>query len=290
MCVFIKEVALCNAYGHVSETCYIIQDPNMSPDECVRYSVFDLGSSMVAGAFGHLFVMKSRAANMKFNQIYFSKIVIPFIDDLRRTIRADLNLDYNESDLENDDSSALPVLLTFDGEKVQLDGFIDDDVIKYCSDNGIYLLKLAAGCTKIQQPLDSGNKFDSKKKNIRAAEEAFINPLLEGALKLILKQHSGISTPQAKVILEGLQFLNQADYRTLDRDKIASGWARTGIHPLDEGRILDNCTSRITSEDREYILRICPTLRDSFERHGMLSDSVMDELEIPMLETTKKSK
>ncbi len=165
--VYIKEMVLTNTYGNVAETVYIIQDKTMDPEDCVHYLVRDIGVSLLNATQGHIFVMKSRAANAKFNDMYFRKIIVPYIDDARYTYRLSQNLDYEEDEELDDyveDFSDCKVLITFDGEKTQTDGFLATEVMEYCDQSNIFLVKLAASCTKIQQPLDAGKKFDSKKK------------------------------------------------------------------------------------------------------------------------------
>jgi hypothetical protein len=289
--VFIKEMCFTNSYGNISETVYIIQDPNMHDEDCKHYVVRDLGSSMLNATHGHIFVMKSRAANMKFNDLYFRKVIIPYINDIRTTFRLskDIHFDADEASEEEDEEySDVPVLFTFDGEKVQLDGFMSPELLDFCTKSYISMVKLAASCTKIQQLLDACKKFDSKKKAMRAVKDyIFRNPQLEATLQQIFKGHPGISQKQVKAIIAGIHELHWADVRTLTREKIVYGAKTIGLFPFNPEQILDNCTWKWSLEDRQYILRIITLLGTLFGKHGRVPDEDMDDLNIPVSDKLK---
>jgi hypothetical protein len=290
--LFIKEMCLVNGIGDSSDSVYIIQDPDMDADECVHYVVPGLSSSLIAGALGHIFVMKSRAANVKFNQMYIEFVFVPFTVDIRRNLQISKDIDAPvDSDRDDEDDSLCGdrILFTFDGEPVQLAGFFDEDFIEYCSSNRIIALKLAASCTAIQQPLDAGNKFDSKKKNNRASRTTYENPVLTNTLRQVLKKHTGIQPRQAILLIQGFHELNQADYNTLDRQKIVLGFEAVGMVPFNKQKILDNCTTHFTPDDISNIMKRLPYLRDSFETNGRLLDEIMDDCDIPVSEIQKLS-
>jgi hypothetical protein len=284
LCLFIKEMNFTNSYGDVCDSIYIVQDPNLQKDECYHYLVPGLSSAQIAGAAGHLFVMQSRAANAKFNQTVIEKIALPYIDDLRRneTLATDVN-----SEVDDDDADLEPVAWLFDGEKVQLDGFLDKRLIEFCNTNKIFLIKLAASCTKWQQPLDAGKKFVAKKNNLGPLTNYFENPILTRILNQHLTTHEGIPKHTRTLLISGLQQLCHSDYETLNRQKLTSGYKTIGMVPFDAHKIITNCSTFISAEDQAAIMHNLAHFVKCFKETGHILDSVMDEYLVPKSDIPK---
>ena len=49
--------------------------------------------------------------------------------------------------------------MTFDGEKLQINGYKYDEMVNLFSLNNVHLGKLAASCKEIEQPCDCGHIF-----------------------------------------------------------------------------------------------------------------------------------
>jgi hypothetical protein len=115
---------------------------------------------------------KTRCGNIEFLKWFNEFILIKFITDIRSK--------WNWTDEVN----SHPAYVTFDGESIQIDCYTEDKYQNLFKDLNIYLGKLGASCTAVQQPLDRGDIF----KAVKAANKSIndIDVIDEDAMDEIL--------------------------------------------------------------------------------------------------------
>jgi hypothetical protein len=149
---FIKWFCVINASGQNSSPVFLIADSSMEPEDIDVHFVKDLGCSTQVGSNGYVVFCKTRCGNRKFYEWFNKEILIPFITTIRDI--------YELQDI--------PAYLTFDGEKIQISVYSDQDFQDMFRNANTYLGKLAASCTAIQQPCDHGKIFLASKASIKS--------------------------------------------------------------------------------------------------------------------------
>ena len=79
----------------------------------------------------------------------------------------------------------------------------------------------------------------------------------------------------------GLLRVHHAISSAIRRNTIVESFQLCGIYPLDVNRILDDCTTAISPEERMFFLTKLPRLVSLLEKHGEIADAHFDQLKFP---------
>jgi len=112
---FIKYYLHCSADGYCADPVFVVQDPNMNPDDIdVKQLAGFSVSTSAANSNAFLVFVKSRACNKRFYEWFNDTILIPFADCQRK------NHDVNSNTL---------AFHQLDGEKTQIDIYAEPTVL-----------------------------------------------------------------------------------------------------------------------------------------------------------------
>jgi hypothetical protein len=130
-------------------------------------------------------------------------------------------------------------------------------------------------------------KHNSKKSTLKKKQVVIPDLRLTKILMQIFDMCPGINAPTRKLLVEGFQRCNKADYEGLDRDKITIGWKHTGLVPYDPRVILDNCERIWRDGEIELVLSKLDEYAAYFVAHGNLPDAKMDADNMPKSDDDK---
>jgi hypothetical protein len=175
-----------------------------------------------------------------------------------------------------------PAYLTFDGEKVQLACYSEEEIQTTFHQENIHVGKLSASTTEIEQPCDRGTIFKLAKKGLKSITDSNIDtnhPLNNSLLNVITEHESKKSEgnrmtyPHKKMLRMGLLRIQKVLQLTLRQDIVQESFSKTGMYPFNLDKILDECKSKLNDEQRDIIKDKLPGLVDIFELEGHISDA-----------------
>ncbi len=85
------------------------------------------------------------------------------------------------------------------------------------------------------------------------------------------------------IIIEALEYITFNVCNCARRDTVSGGYKRTGQYPVDVDKTLSLTTYKYSKEEKETILAAVPQLVQYMRKYGELTESFMDELNIPNL-------
>jgi hypothetical protein len=116
---------------------------------------------------GYIVFCNTRSGNRRFYEWFNRYILFKFISHI-----------HEATEWNVEDTTAY---VRFDGEKIQLGCHLDNEYQSHFKEQNVYLGKIAASCTEIEQPCDRGNIFlgtKSKNRNLKdtdVIDDEFMN-------------------------------------------------------------------------------------------------------------------
>lgn len=183
---------------------------------------------------------------------------------------------------------------------MQIECFKSQEMVSIMGSNFVIIGKPPASTTKITQPCDFGNCFRGPKRNLASAKhnnndlfKARPNTFLIDVLQICRKEHgermkNGVlstkgtknSTPQQKMAVKGLIRVQSALMNCIHSGTIINSFGGCGIHPYDLTRMLQNCTTRLSSDQEQNIVNQMNALKSKILEQGEIFDADFDTLNI----------
>lgn len=157
----VKWIPFISANGGISKVVLLLAVDDLGKDDFHFYIINGLSCSVEMStdetrSFGYICFTKTRAGNSAFWTWYLNTIVRTAVDTIRRDVKPLLP-----------NGSVMPAFVLCDGEAIQLDAVIDDEVRRRLQESGILIGKLPASCSLIYQPADVSPLFKVVKGMLR---------------------------------------------------------------------------------------------------------------------------
>lgn len=272
----IKWFALISASGHHASHVLIFQDKGMAADEIDVVQTNLLGSSSDAGIKGYIVFCKSRCCNVRFYEWYNNEILIPFIKTQRK---------------EHAEAAERPAWFILDGERIQINGYFNEELLKRLENENITVGKLPASTTSITQPLDVGNCFLAAKTKFRKLKQGYLQSSYGGIIekfKKIIKEHQlkyRSTTGKTDITPEHVTIgaLSLAGIRLslpvgLQPKSIHDSFSKTGIYPVNVISMLRQFHCHFQDGDKVSILSNLADFKNMLDKKGEISEDVFHKL------------
>jgi hypothetical protein len=269
----IKFYLLINGMGDQSPPIYVIQDKAMEAEALEVHKVpgLGLGTNM---EYGYVLFCHSRCGNLAFYKWFITEILCPWVLRLKEFY-----------ELDDEDIAWLQM----DGEPIQLECMSHPDILKILEEALIFIGKLCASTTEVEQPCDK-ECFKGPKTSLKTIDDNEVsgNTYMIERLGEVLKLHfhrmspivSSINPANKRQCIYGLLRVQLAFMRSLRKDTIIKSWRTTGIFPFSLTTILANCSGDVTPAERDDIESNMPELMRIFIEKGELMDSDFDSVGI----------
>lgn len=273
-----------NDGGKVADMVYVVKDKHMPADTIDAYEAPMLdGTTSVGASAWLLFVGDSSPNKDEALQWVFSKIVVPFIAQVR-------------SRSKNDCST--PTSLCVDGDPRQLQIIASESIQAAFLGANIIASKSPASCTPIFQPLDVGNLFKAAKTRFRTLlDEGYEPDNSEDKTDLqeIFRKHR-IKHPQSYKknklpsvamgryftdVMKCLHTAGQALRDTLKPGTVKKSFRSAGVSPTDPSAIRQKCLYPWSSDEKRQFVEAIPVLSDIIARNFELKEIDFDDAHIP---------
>jgi len=152
----VKIQELIMASGIQSTPTYILADSSMTDSEFKVYKVPGLGTCTNVENYGNVIITKTRCMNRAAYKWYYLNVLIPLVDKIR--------------EISNFDALNHPSFFHFDGEDVQLQALMDNEVAEAMTRKNIWFGKVPGSSTHKTQACDVKHIFKGTKSNYVAAE------------------------------------------------------------------------------------------------------------------------
>eukprot|EP01038_Epipyxis_sp_PR26KG_P017284 gene17284-23836_t len=269
---FIKTYAHITADGAHAPLVHCYADDNMPVGAIDCYEVNGIGvSGMPLGDPSWIVFCKTRQMNSAFYLWYWEQINFPFYDSLRRQHDNEIF----DPTLDGTQFSH-PVGTNCDGEEIQIRLFSEHiEFIEKLKQRRVVVDKPPGSTTEITQALDHGPIFITKNNYLKGITDNDIAiDWRFNAVSEVFRQHEikhgKIPANHKRMGIYGTLRLSLAWQKTLNVDKARSSFALTGQYPFSAERVLQNCTTRITSEEETNIYAALEDLTQVYETNGEL--------------------
>lgn len=308
----IKYYLLITAGGDQADPIYIIADDKMGENDIDIHEIKQLSVNSGIDSTAWVVFCKSRACNAAFYKWFNESILLPFIQALRKK--------YTPNDLSS------PACFQLDGESTQIDIYKDPKVISKILSSNVIVAKPPASTTAVTQPCDRGNVFRGSKATLKAINDKSIewDPDTVDTIRDIFTSHRAkyfkeVPVKKKKSAAEvssdvvdddgdkstsskkqpmtaahvtlgvfGLLRVHHAISSAIRRATIVESFQLCGVYPLNVNRILDDCTTPITPDERLFFASKLPMLVSLLEKHGEITDADFDKLNFPASKVSSK--
>lgn len=193
----------------------------------------------------------------------------------------------NTQDVPSDEMDAVAVsaedgeagiVLSIDGEHDQLEallGLFDDTLSAHPQASVFNVMKLAAACSKTQQPCDVCPSFMVMKRLVKLygnGKVVAVRPrYMDTVMALLSALPKDVRLKYENFLLHFTTFLSTA----FNRANILSGWENTGLSPMEPLKILGKCTTfEDYSEEEVYaMVKAIPSLSKIVIKNGEVTDA-----------------
>lgn len=280
----IKWMMTANAIGHLGDDVFLVNDPNMNPEDFHAYQIKGLTHRNDPEKSGWICFCKTRAGNANFFHWYTSAIMPNFVQQCRQLL--------------SEDDQSQSFYMTADGEALQMQPFDGDDVMVLLQNINVDLGKGPASCTNtIGNACDRSHLFKAAKKTLKSinseTEVDFIDPVLENKLfKAMEVDHGQLSTEKRRNISKGIVKIARSLNKVVNLHIVSHGFQRIGLYPLDTRKCLGNmdlAALRAFSKQQidsfvEKVSELTVAFLDE-ENGGQITEGQFDEAGIPQCET-----
>ncbi len=277
-----------NAEGTTSDVIIVVGNDEMGKEDFHCQQIQGLSTATTAGAKGWLCMVKSRGGNAKLYKFIYETVVKQFVRDLRE--------DLSVRGITGNEGGLLPAALLLDGEDKQIQVLFQDDIGKQlATEFFLYILKLAASCSPVQQPCDLCKSFMSTRTYSKHLTYSKGFQPLEDALSDFMIKHVESEGGNRKVFREGIVTITSALQCANHRSLYTEGWIDAGLYPIDISKIIRNCDRVITDDEYNVCINNIDAASKEFMEKGELTEEYMDILKIPVEEdktdkrTTRKN-
>ena len=191
---------------------------------------------------------------------------------------------------QNLDGSALRIWVTLDGEAIILNELFEQEVLDIFAQQNIDVGKVPGGTTAINQASDAAPVFRACKKGMDTVtknETDVSDPELAATIYAhIVELERRRSTDSKKLkltpshkkkIIYGIERIVYVLKNYLKLQHIADGFEISGQHPVSFEKVMNQCYTKLHSEDYEVMKQNAEQHIDSFRLTGRLTNDVMDE-------------
>jgi len=288
---FVKYYLCIFAGGTVGPAVYIVADPNMDNEAVDVHSVPGLGIGTDINNVGYVVFVKERGYLPKrFYEWWFKECLILTISAIRK-----------HHGLPDDATSWFQL----DGESCQLQIFKDMDMQELLKAAFIVVGKPSGSTTEITQAADKGSIFRYAKQLMELLNLDVIT-LMEEHLKQVLlsvweahniniygqgntQKKKWISKRHEKLGVFGVMKVQKALQHSATPGRVSDSFQAIGVYPYDLNVILQNCTSKFTTEEYEEVKRVMPEIVQCFKQEGEITDEQLEQLStLPMFKIDKK--
>jgi hypothetical protein len=180
----------------------------------------------------------------------------------------------------------------FDGEPIQINAFIENELLLRADSNDILLNKISASCSGKLQMCDVSKKFMSQKKLLKSASdrEEWNNPTLQFNLEFIFNSRPrSLSSGYIKLSIKSLLQLTWVVHRTSSNHIVYESYYQTGSFGKDPNFIktLRQCNNKKFNDNPRYINRMIEVKEDLcrfIRAQGQLTEAFMTEKGIVTIE------
>jgi len=182
-----------------------------------------------------------------------------------------------------------------DGEAIQIEPFLKDDVLTLLQQLKIVVGKPPASTTATTQPLDVGNVFRSSKNVIShlTDEQVPMNGVLYDALKAGIKAYEaetkhklkqGIEQKAVKAILRAYYAISTS----VNTFTITKSFRACGVYPFSYAQIMRQCKTNIDKQTLATIGERLPELAEIIRVNGQITEADLDAVGVGHTVAPKK--
>ena len=164
-----------------------------------------------------------------------------------------------------------------DGEQIQIETFLEDDILDELARALIDLGKSPASCSATCQSSDASPLFRAIKRLLQGIfSKHWESAGLAAALSRIFSSRPNLEGQKSRLIPALQQII--CAIRTVMKDEIIKeGYACIGQYPFCFKTIMSKCTTTIPDIEFRKMEEALPDLSVYFSRHGRLSEEIMDQ-------------
>ncbi len=270
---FVKHYHLHNAAGVIATPVYVIAVDQLDEEDSIQTFIPNLGYN---GGGAWLCFTKTRCGNPSFYRWFVHTVLLQFVEDIRKG-----------GPYLDTDNSIMRAFICCDGEAKQIEIFQEKEVLDALTAHSVDLGKLPASCSGILQASDVSPAFRSTKKYLKSiAEKNYENNSVRDRLSNFLNSKNYFTADKRRIIVEALLQISSAVKNSITPNAVMAGYRICGQYPVDWKKTLRQSKYEFTSNDEKIILDSFPKLEEEMSTKGQISETFMDNLNIPKTNRT----